>query len=411
MSSFYFYYSTAHEAYQCISLYSQRLTDLFSLTVLGTIIELVSPNWGVWCVAKVVLGLAMGVMQGNTQTYVSELAHVKIRGFMLSLFQLWIIVGSFMSSCVLEGTSRIAGPWSWKAAVASQFGIGVVSLVFFFFATPESPYYLANHGQMDKTRAALLVLHGRKPNYDVEEDLQIIISTIEHEKAVAGMKVSYLECFKGVDRRRTLLAALPMVMQQFGGFPLCGNYLAYFLRLSGLDDAFLITVVANCLSILAVLVSFSLVEKLGRRPQILYFYAVMAPCLLAITILGWVGRGTAANGRALAAFSVIWNVFYFMSIGAIGWTIVGEISSSRLRAKTTSVATIVNALCNLGWAIAIPYLINAEEANLGPKGGVVFLGPAVILGIVAFFAIPETKGKSFAQLDHLFETRTPARKF
>lgn len=99
------------------------------------------------------------------------------------------------------------------------------------------------------------------------------------------------------------------------------------------------------------------------------------------------------------------------SLGAIGWTIVGEISSTRLRAKTGALATVTNAVCNMAWAIAIPYLINAEEANLGPKTGVVFLGPAIFLSIVAFFVIPETKGKTFAQLDALFQLRTPARKF
>ncbi|KAH7124327.1 general substrate transporter [Dactylonectria macrodidyma] len=382
-----------------------------AMTITGTIVELVAPNWGVWSVAKVVFGLAMGFMQGNTQTYVSEIAHVRIRGFMLSLFQLWIVVGSFLSSCVLEGTSNIHGTWSWKAAVVSQFGIGLFCFTIFFFLVPESPYYLVAKGDIEKAKAALLRLHGSKVGYNVESDVGQIYSTIEHEKAIAGDRASYIDCFKGVDRRRTFLACLPMIMQQFGGFPLCGNYLAYFLRLSGLEDAFLITVIANVLSIFAILVSFTLVEKIGRRPQLLYGFVGMLPCLLAITILGWVSQGTDSNGRALAAFSIIWNVLYFVSLGAIGWTLVGEISSTRLRAKTTSLATIANAICNLAWAIAIPYLINAEEANLGSKSGVVFLGPACILALLSFFVIPETKGKSFAQLDHLFETRTPARKF
>ncbi|KAK7219446.1 hypothetical protein V2G26_007449 [Clonostachys chloroleuca] len=79
------------------------------LTILGTIVDLVAPNWGVWVLAKVIFGLAIGFMQGNTQTYISELAPLRIRGFMLSLFQLWIIFSSFLSACALEGTSNIEG--------------------------------------------------------------------------------------------------------------------------------------------------------------------------------------------------------------------------------------------------------------------------------------------------------------
>ncbi|KAK2757831.1 sugar transporter [Colletotrichum kahawae] len=382
-----------------------------ALLIIGTVVELVAPNWRVWSVAKVIFGFAMGVMQGNTQTYVAEIAHVRIRGFMLALFQFWLIIGVFLSSCVLEGTSRILGAWSWKAAVVSQFGVGFISLLLFTFLTPESPYYLAGKGQHEKVKIVLRSLRGKEPGYDVEADFDLIMRTIEHEKTTRGETVSFIDCFRGVDLRRTLLACLPMVMQQFSGWSLCGNYLTYFLTLAGLEDAFLITVIANVLSIFAVLLSFSLVEKIGRRPQLLLGLSGMIPCLLAITILGWVGRGTLANGRAPAAFSIIWTILYYISLGAIGWTLVGEISSVRLRAKTTSIATITNAVCNLAWAVAIPYLINEEEANLGPKAGAVFLGPACALAVLAFFVVPETKGKTFAQLDHLFELRTPARKF
>jgi hypothetical protein len=99
-----------------------------------------------------------------------------------------------------------------------------------------------------------------------------------------------------------------------------------------------------------------------------------------------------------------------MSVGAVGWTIVGEISSSRLRAKTTSLAAISSSLCNMAWSVAIPYLVNAEEANLGPKSGLVFLGSG-FLAVVAFFSVPETKGKTFHELDDMFIARLPARKF
>ena len=103
-----------------------------------------------------------------------------------------------------------------------------------------------------------------------------------------------------------------LIRQHFCGYPLCGNYLAYFLTLSGLTNAFLLTMISLLLAIFAVLLSFSLIEHVGRRKQLLAGVFGMLPCLLAITILGWVGRGTLANGRALAAFSIMWSVFYYL---------------------------------------------------------------------------------------------------
>ncbi|GJC90830.1 major facilitator-type transporter ecdC [Colletotrichum liriopes] len=200
-------------------------------------------------------------------------------------------------------------------------------------------------------------------------------------------------------------------MQLFLGYPLCGNYLAYFLTLSGVNDPFLITVISILLSMFAAIFAFFLIERVGRRPQLLFGTYGMLVCLLIISLLGLFGSGEGWNSRALAAFCIIWSIFYYMSVGAVGWTIVGEISLSRLRAKTTSLAAISSSVFNMSWSIAIPYLVNAEEANLGPKSGLVFLGLDTLLTVVAFFLIPETRGKTFHELDSMFIARLPARKF
>jgi SP family general alpha glucoside:H+ symporter-like MFS transporter len=142
--------------------------------VVGTIIEFFSPNWKVWIVAKICFGCATSFMLGNTSVYVSELSPVHIRGFMLSLFQLWINVGSFFASCVLESTSRVDGPWSWRAAIISQIGLGSICLVVFLALIPESPYYLLTKSRPEEAKKVLLVLRGREANYDVDKDLKIM---------------------------------------------------------------------------------------------------------------------------------------------------------------------------------------------------------------------------------------------
>lgn len=383
-----------------------------SFTTAGTLTELFSPDWKVWIVAKLLLGSSMGVMQGVIPVYVSELSPPAIRGFMLSLFQFWIILGSFLGSCVLEGTSYIRDSWSWKAAIVSQLGIGFLCLLVFILLVPESPCFLIRKGRLEAARKVLIRLRGSESGYNVDDDLESIRSTIEHEQqGRESQTTSYLECFSGFNRRRTLLACFAMVMQHLSGYPLCGNYLAYFLELSGISDAFLITVISLLFSMVAIVCSFLLIEFVGRRPQFLAGLYGMVPCLLGIGILGFVNPSSLANGRGLASLAIIWSIFYYLSLGAVGWTIVGEISSLRLRAKTTSIAAMSNSIVNMAFSIGIPYLINANEADLGPKAGFVFLGPCFVGAVLAFFVIPETKGRSAYELDRLFEAGTPARKF
>lgn len=390
-----------------------ELTLLCSLTIAGTLAELFSTNWKLWIVAKLLMGAAMGSMQGNTQTYVSEVTPVAIRGFTLSLFQFWIILGSLVASCVLQGTSSIEGPWSWKAAVATQFVPAVLCIALFVPFVPESPYYLVSKGRLDAARAAVAKLRPVRDGFDPDSEVQAIKATLDHERRerTEGSQPSYLECFQRTDLRRTLIACLPVVSQLFMGYPLCGNYLAYFLVNSGIDNPFLITVISMVCALVSAGVAFFLIERVGRRPQILIGSYGMVACLLVVGILGFFGRGTMWNSRVLAAFCIIWALFYYASVGAVGWTIVGEISSPRLRAKTTSLAAISSSVFNMAWSIAIPYLVNAEEANLGAKSGLIFFGFSVLFTIASFLCIPETKGKTFDELDGLFAARTPARKF
>ncbi|KAF4432925.1 MFS transporter fmqE [Colletotrichum fructicola] len=126
-----------------------------ALLIIGTVVELVAPNWGVWSVAKVIFGFAMGFMQGNTQTYVAEIAHVRIRGFMLALFSIPVL----------------AHNWG----VSILFGIGLISLSLFTFLTPESPYYLAGKGETEKVKMVLCSLRGKEPGYIVEADVDLIM--------------------------------------------------------------------------------------------------------------------------------------------------------------------------------------------------------------------------------------------
>ncbi|KAJ0424998.1 general substrate transporter [Aspergillus carlsbadensis] len=395
-------------------LFGRRVCFLITvgLTVIGTFVELFSTNWKIWIVAKLFMGSAMGSMQANTQTFVSEITPTAIRGLTLSLFQFWIIVGQLIASCVLEGTSHVHSSWSWRGAVVSQFGPAFFCLAMFFAFVPESPYYLASRGRLEDARASLARLRGDDSASTLDDEVRQIHETLEHERQSRDAdSVSYLECFRGTNLRRTLLACLPVVMQILTGYPLCSNYLSYFLTLAGLSNAFLITLVSTIISLLSALSAFFLIERVGRRPQMLTGCYGIIVSLLVISILGFAGLGQAWNYRALAAFCIIWALFYYASVGAVGWAIVGEISSSRLRAKTTSVAALSSSLFNMAWSIAIPYLVNRENANLGAKSGLIFLGMTVVFTGICFFCLPETKGREFDELDRLFEARTPARKF
>lgn len=112
-------------------------------------------------------------------------------------------------------------------------------------------------------------------------------------------------------------------------------------------------------------------------------------------------------GSALVAFVALFNAATALGPGVAGWSYAGESGSVRLRAKTATLATGANAIIGTLTTIVIPF----ELVAIGPKTGYMFFGLGVISLILIYVWIPDVTGRTYAQLDELFERRIPARKF
>ncbi len=62
-------------------------------------------------------------------------------------------------------------------------------------------------------------------------------------------------------------------------------------------------------------------------------------------------------------------------------------------------------------SFTIPYLMNEPYAALGGKIGYIYGTINMIMVVVAYFLIPELKGRSLEEVDQLFASGEPVRKF
>lgn len=92
-------------------------------------------------------------------------------------------------------------------------------------------------------------------------------------------------------------------------------------------------------------------------------------------------------------------------------SVAGQVSQARLRAKSQSLGFGFNYFFSAVWNVCVPYMFNTDQGNLGGKMGFVYLATAVIAWVAVFFDVPETKGRSFAELDEMFQEGLPARGF
>jgi hypothetical protein len=93
------------------------------------------------------------------------------------------------------------------------------------------------------------------------------------------------------------------------------------------------------------------------------------------------------------------------------FVILCEVSATRVRSKTIAVATAVQAVFGIVMTIVFPYLINPDQANLRGKVGFFFGGLSALSLLWAHFRVPETKGRTYEELDLMFARAVPAREF
>lgn len=114
---------------------------------------------------------------------------------------------------------------------------------------------------------------------------------------------------------------------------------------------------------------------------------------------------------AQAALTMIWVATYALTIGPLAFTIVSEMSATRLRAQSIALARNAYNLASLISNVVEPYLITPSGANLKGKTAFVWFATALPTLIWSYFRLPETKDRTYEELDILFEKGIPSRKF
>jgi SP family general alpha glucoside:H+ symporter-like MFS transporter len=112
-----------------------------------------------------------------------------------------------------------------------------------------------------------------------------------------------------------------------------------------------------------------------------------------------------------SSLMLLWNFTYDLSIGPVCFVLICETSATRVRSKTIALATAAQAAVAVAMTVAIPYLINPDQANGRGKIGFFFGGLSMVSLGWAWWRVPETKGRTYEELDVLFARGVGTREF
>lgn len=69
---------------------------------------------------------------------------------------------------------------------------------------------------------------------------------------------------------------------------------------------------------------------------------------------------------------ILWNGIFDLTIGPVCYVLFCEISATKVRTQTIAIATACQALVGVIMTVAIPYMINPDQAGWRGKMGFFF---------------------------------------
>ncbi|KIV96703.1 hypothetical protein PV10_00532 [Exophiala mesophila] len=357
-------------------------------------------------IGKLILGLGLGFYLTIGPLYCSEVAPVVIRGMVTGGINFAIVIGQLLSNAVIKGFGERTDNWAFRGPFALQFLFVLILLVGLPFA-PESPWHYVRHGRIEDAKKSLQRLHG--PSVDVSPRLAMIIRTID-EASEVSQAGKWVQCFTGTNLIRTVISVGVFACQHLSGIVFALGFSTYFFELAGIpiNHAFDLGVGVTACGVVGVIISWSLINTVGRRKLFVWGMIGMTIVMILMGILDVVH--TSAARWVQASCTVIYALIYQATIGVVAFALLGEVSTPSLRAKTIGLATACQAVFGTLTNIVVPYMVNPDKANLKGKVGFVFGGASFLGTIWAYFYVPELKGRTFQEIDWLFHHSVPARK-
>jgi MFS transporter, SP family, general alpha glucoside:H+ symporter len=198
---------------------------------------------------------------------------------------------------------------------------------------------------------------------------------------------------------------------------LCGStfmgYSTYFYRQAGMavDNSFTLSLVQYAIGAIGTIFSWFLIQRFGRRTLYLLGQLIMFILLLAIGCTALAGRENVAAQWAIGSLLILYTFIYDSTVGPVCYSLVTELSSTRLRIKAVVLARNVYNIVGIVTNIITPRMLNPSAWNWGAKAAFFWAGSCLLCAVWTFFRLPEPKNRTYAELNLLFEQRVSARMF
>lgn len=345
---------------------------------------------------RVLQGMSAGYMAVVMPMYLTETLPPEIRGRGTGIFQfcLWcglvgaalagLLVAGWLGAADAQGIADETKDLAWKINFWWTMAPVAVLFVGAFFL-PESPVWKERKSSVVSCQS---------------------LGVSEQKSEVAGQ-----ECGTLFQRKYVipfLLAVAVLTFNKTTGMSSITSYAVVIFQKAGFTGSLgnVGDLSIKLVSMITTLVAASLVDRKGRTWLLKVGTSGMTVGLFAIgAVLFAIEKcGVAASpisgGVCLIAFFIM-EIFYSLGPGICVWLVLSELMPMRIRANGMAIALFMNQFT--AWGLASSFLPWVN--NWGWYSMFFFFAANGILYFLIACLIPETKGKTLEELEHLFDGR------
>lgn len=358
--------------------------------ITGSILCGLAPNIYVLILSRILVGLAVGIVNFVVPLYLSEVSPKQLRGTLVSLYQ-WAITAGILFSYVINAAFAQA-VYSWRWMLFAGVFPGLILLIGMMFLS-DTPRWLVSKNRDDEAKK---VFQKIEPDIDVDEEIRQIKETLKPEKDTVDKKFR----FKKWMIMPFIVGVGIMFAQICTGINTIIYYAPTIFKIAGFDsnlNAIYATTGIGVVNFLMTVVAIFFTDRLGRKPLLYFGLTGVMLSLLALGCAFQFEHVLGANLKWVAVGSLVsYIVCFAFSLGPVGWVLVSEVFPLKIRGLAMSICTVSNFAFNFFVVGSFPILIN----RLG--GAITFWGFAAVSFLCilfVFFFVPETKGISLEQIE------------
>lgn len=350
------------------------------------------------------LGLAIGVSLIAVPIFVAESVPARIRGATLVAYQVAAVVGIILGYLGALALSGLGDAINWRIMLGLA-AVPAILLIPALLRLPETPRYLVLKGRLEAARASL---ERSDPDADIDAELASMQAAISGER---GGRIK--EMLRKPYLRATVFVVGLGFFIQITGINATVAYGPRIFQAMGVTtntQSILMATLVQCIALVAVLASMSVVDRWGRRPILLTGITIMVVSQLAMVVTFATQEGdTFSTAQVVLGFLGLAgiNIGFVFGFGALVWVYSSESFPARLRGYGSSAMLGSDLLANI---IIVQFFLTV----LNTIGGAWSFGIFAILAVFAWIFVwrlaPETKGRELEEIQGYWENggRWPA---